>query len=180
MSFFYFFKHLHQVSFSDTRGLNLSPYSDLLVGPSWFTCSRISSIPSVQLELDEIWSNFLCCQVFPMGLPNSKNKNIELHNPSFIAWQFVFSQAIPMPYSLDPQVQLCSASPREFSDLAYFLAENDERKNLYSSFDFENSSFATPFFINWWLEHYRSQRQRISVCKEILVANLPDFFCWRR
>ena len=83
--FFFFFKHLYQVSFSDRKGFNLSPYRDQTVGPTWFTCPRIASILFVQTELDEIWSNFVCCQVFPVGLSSSNNKNIELHNPSFVA-----------------------------------------------------------------------------------------------
>ena len=32
--FYFFFKHLHQLSFSNTRGLNLSPCSDRTVCPS--------------------------------------------------------------------------------------------------------------------------------------------------
>ena len=79
---FFFFKHLHQVSFSNRRGLNLSPYCDRAVGPDWFTCPRVAAIPSMEAELDEIWSNFLCCQAFFTSLPDSNNMNIELHNPS--------------------------------------------------------------------------------------------------
>ena len=107
-----------------------------MVEPSWFPYSRFASIPFLQPELDEIWSNFLCCQVFPTGLPKSKNKNVELHNPSFVARQFGFSQAKPMPYSLDSEVQLCGASLGAFSNLEYFLVENDEKRSLYAPFDF--------------------------------------------
>ena len=118
--------------------------------------------------------NFLCCQVFPAGLPDSNNMIVELHNPSFVARQLGFSQAIPAPYSLDPNLQLCGASIGAFSDLEYFLVENDDKRSLYFPFDFENSSYPTPSFVSWWLDYYKSQRHRISVCKELLVANLPD------
>ena len=104
MNSFSLFRNLHQLSFLDTRGLNLSSYNNWTIGPSWFTCSRFASISTIQLELDKIWSNFLCCQV-STGLSNSKNKSVELHNPSFVARQFRFSQAIPTPYLLDPIVR---------------------------------------------------------------------------
>ena len=52
-----------------------------------------------------------------------------------------------MPYFLDPQVQLCDASQEGLSDLEYFLAENNEKSNLYSSYNFKNSFLATPSFI---------------------------------
>ena len=109
-----------------------------------------------------------------MGLLDFNNMNIELHNPLLVAQQFGFSQAIPAPYSLDPDIQLCSASLGAFSDLEYFLSENEDKRISYFALDFENSSFVAPSFIAWWFEYYKSQRQRILICKEILVANLPD------
>ena len=147
--FFFFLKHLHQLSFFDTIGMNLSPYNSRTVGPSWFTCSRIDSNPIVKQELNEIWSNFLCCHVFLVDLPDSKNKNVELHNPSFKVRQFVFSQAILAQYSLNPKVQLCGSSVGSFSNLEYFSNKNEEKHNLYSPLDFENSFLPTPSFIDW-------------------------------
>ena len=91
----------------------------------------------------------------------------------------LFSQAIPAPYSLDP-IQLCGASLGAFSNLEYFLSENEYKRSLYSPFDFENNFFATPSFITWRLEYYKSQRHRILICKEILVANLPDVSLQKR
>ena len=137
-------------------------------------------IPSVQADLNKIWSNFLCCQAFLVGLLDSNNMNIELHNPSFVARQFGFSQALPVPYSLDPDIQLCGASLGAFSDLEYFLGENEDKWSLYFPLDFENSSFTTPSFITWRLEYYKSQCHRISICKEILVTNLPDVSLQKR
>lgn len=116
----------------------------------------------------------LCCQVFPTSLPDSKNKNVKLHNPSFVAQQFRFSQAILAPYSLDLKVQLCGSLVWPFFDLEYFLNENEEKQNLYSPLDFENSFFPTLSFIDWWIEYYKSQCQKILVYKDILIANFLD------
>ena len=39
--FYFFFKHLDQLSFSDTRGMNLSPYSSRPIGLVWFTHDQL-------------------------------------------------------------------------------------------------------------------------------------------
>ena len=112
--------------------------------------------------------------------PRAVHMNIKLHNPSFVARQFGFSEALPTPYSLDLDIQLCGASLGAFSDLEYFLGENEDKRSLYFPLDFENSSFATPSFVAWWLEYYKSQRDIISICKEILVVNLVDVSLQKR
>ena len=59
------------------------------------------------------------------------------------------------------------------SDLEFFLIENEEKRNLYSPFDFENSFFPTP--LNYLVARIlQVQRQRLLVCKEILVADHPN------
>ena len=110
----------------------------------------------------------------PHGSSRFQKQKCRASQSFFCRSKIWISQAILMPYLLDLQVQLCGASCREFSDLEYFLAENDEKWSLYSPFNFENSFFATPSFITWWLKYYKSQHERILVCKEILVANLPN------
>ena len=45
---------------------------------------------------------------------------------------------------------------------------------MYYSLNFENNFLPTPSFTNWVIECYKFQHQKISVCKDILVANLFD------
>ena len=54
------------------------------------------------------------------------------------------------------------------------MNENEEKQNLYSPFNFKNIFLPYPSFIDWWIEYYKSQHQKISVYKDILIANFPN------
>ena len=45
---------------------------------------------------------------------------------------------------------------------------------MYSLLDLENSFLLTPSFIDWWIKYYKSQHQKILVCKDILITNFTD------
>ena len=171
--FYFFFQHLHQLSFSNTRGMNLSPYSDQIVDPSWFVRSKIDLDPNVQQELNELWSNLLCYQVLPTSLLDSKNRNIKLHNPSVLARQFGFSQRLCtiLTWSKDPT--MCIIDQIIFWPQIFF--EWKWREMTFAlSHTFQKYLFSYSFI--YWLvdEYYKPQYEKISIFRDILIANLPN------
>ena len=140
------------------RNVNPALFASCQVGLDWFTCPIISSDPAIQEVQDQIWANFLCCQVFPSSFLGDKTLGYVLHSPNFVARQFGFSQAFPASISFELKCQVCPAQAQSFKHIRMLLEENEERKNKYHLVFVKPISFVSQSFIEWWLDYYGSHR----------------------
>ncbi|MED6184009.1 hypothetical protein PIB30_043193 [Stylosanthes scabra] len=86
-----------------------------------------------------------------------------------MARQMGFSQAIPAPYSIDPNKQICRFFPHSFKEIRSFLSENVLTRTFYYPIACRTSNFVTKGFIKWWDAYYRQYNR--SLDEMITVIN---------
>ncbi|MED6198878.1 hypothetical protein PIB30_070735 [Stylosanthes scabra] len=79
-----------------------------------------------------------------------------------MARQMGFSQAIPAPYSMDPNKQICRFVPHSFKEIKSFLLENLLTRTFYDRIACRTSNFVTKGFIKWWDAYYRQYNMSLD------------------
>ncbi|MED6171616.1 hypothetical protein PIB30_042289 [Stylosanthes scabra] len=115
---------------------------------------------TAQRIVDDHWSNYLVTQVIPFGFPQYKTHRfrVYLDSPHFMARQMGFSQAIPAPYSMVPEKQICQFIPNSFKEVREFMANNLLTRTFYDPIDCDPSGFVTKGHIEWWDAYYSHNR----------------------
>ncbi|MED6165813.1 hypothetical protein PIB30_103181 [Stylosanthes scabra] len=79
-----------------------------------------------------------------------------------MARQMDFSQAIPSPYSMEPEKQICQFFPNSSKEVKQFMAENLLTRTFYDPLDCEPSGFVTKGFIKWWDAYYKQYHRTLN------------------
>ncbi|MED6206291.1 hypothetical protein PIB30_025352 [Stylosanthes scabra] len=162
--FYYVFTKLLKARTFKDGELNLAPFAARSIGPNWFTQSRLKENDTAQRIVDEHLANYLAVQVIPCAFPQYKayQFRVFLHSPHFMARQMGFSQAIPAPYSMDLEKQICQFVPNSSKEIKQFMSDNLLTRTFYDPIDCEPSGFVTRGFIKWWDAYYKQYNRSLD------------------